>query len=1314
MEIKSRIQQKHDIESNWLKATNFIPKQGEIIVYDKDTTYTYERFKIGDGATKVNDLPFINFSEAERTKLAGIATGANKTVVDSSLSSTSTNPVQNKIVQSELQKKADKSELRRTWFVTIAGNENNYTSNKTFSEIQQAYIDGYTLIAICNNEIEDMSLTGIHLPLIGFMLNEMVMFAYSDAGNTIGIIIDANNIISVYYNVLTPDSIGALPIDTFIPTKISELTNDSNFTTTSALNEVKNTLNSHTENTTVHITSTERTNWNDANSKKHSHNNLSDLAKINSAAFQDESYFAKQKHLHSTSDVIIDSYAAEILNMPDGENLNTGLEEIVSKIDDVKDSSINSLSVNGKTITYTKGNGSTGSITTKDTTYSNATTAASGLMSTAMVSKLNGIETGANKYTHPNSGVTAGTYKSVTVNAQGHVTAGSNPTTLAGYGITDAEPKGTASSQVNSHNTSTSAHNDIRELISGLTTRLNTLANSDDTTLDQMSEIVAYIKNNKSLIEGVTNSKVNVADIIDNLTTNVSNKPLSAAQGVAIKTLIDDLESSLLSLNKDLSDHILDFDAHVSSTGHITSTERTNWNDANSKKHSHSNKSILDGHTASYTSEEKTKLAGIATGAEVNQNAFGNVKVGSTTVAADSKTDTIEFVGSNVTITPDATNDKITFGVANGTTATKGLVQLTDSTSSTSTTTAATPNAVKSAYDLANSANTKATNAQTAADSAKDNSITNLSVNGKVITFTKGNGSTASITTQDTTYNLGSFGVTSTAAELNVLDGITATTTELNYMDGVTSAVQTQLNSKAPTSHASSATSYGIGTGSNYGHVKLSDATTSTSAAASGVAATPKAVNDVKKLADAAQTAADSAADNSITGLSVSGKVITYTKGNGTTGTITTQDTNTTYSAAGSSLGLVKSGGDVSIADGIITISDDSHNHIIGNIDGLQSALDGKLGASDTATRATNADTATYATSAGSATNSSTASYATSANKATTASKAGTATYATNSGTATYATNAGTATYSSNGAKAASATSATYATTATNAGTATYATNAGTSNYAKNAPTYKGATTAAAGTKGLVPAATTATKDNFLRGDGTWAVPAKATSATSATYASTATNAGTATYATNSGTATYSSNGAKAASATSATYATTATNAGTSNYAKNAPTYKGATTAAAGTKGLVPAATTATKNNFLRGDGTWAVPSNAGTADYATKSGTATFASKSTTASYLVNGTTVAGANFYHNKGYGRLYASSSSFQVESYKTAFDTENRTLLCLYSTAAMASAIRLVRYNASTAATVYQMFGAHNGNGLASQSSAPSDTKYVWAW
>jgi hypothetical protein len=46
--------------------------------------------------------------------------------------------------------------------------------------------------------------------------------------------------------------------------------------------------------------------------------------------------------------------------------------------------------------------------------------------------------------------------------------------------------------------------------------------------------------------------------------------------------------------------------------------------------------------------------------------------------------------------------------------------------------------------------------------------------------------------------NLGDLSITATATELNTLDGITATTAELNYVDGVTSAIQTQLDAKAP------------------------------------------------------------------------------------------------------------------------------------------------------------------------------------------------------------------------------------------------------------------------------------------------------------------------------------------------------------------------------------------------------------------------------------------------------------------------------------------------------------------------------------
>ena len=65
--------------------------------------------------------------------------------------------------------------------------------------------------------------------------------------------------------------------------------------------------------------------------------------------------------------------------------------------------------------------------------------------------------------------------------------------------------------------------------------------------------------------------------------------------------------------------------------------------------------------TNDYTTAEKNKLSGIAAGAEVNQNAFSNIKVGSDTIEADAKTDTVEIVGTNhVTITADTTNDKLT------------------------------------------------------------------------------------------------------------------------------------------------------------------------------------------------------------------------------------------------------------------------------------------------------------------------------------------------------------------------------------------------------------------------------------------------------------------------------------------------------------------------------------------------------------------------------------------------------------------------------------------------------------------------------
>ena len=52
--INSRVQLKIDSDSNWAKATTFIPKDGEPIIYR--TPESLVRIKIGNGSTAVNDL----------------------------------------------------------------------------------------------------------------------------------------------------------------------------------------------------------------------------------------------------------------------------------------------------------------------------------------------------------------------------------------------------------------------------------------------------------------------------------------------------------------------------------------------------------------------------------------------------------------------------------------------------------------------------------------------------------------------------------------------------------------------------------------------------------------------------------------------------------------------------------------------------------------------------------------------------------------------------------------------------------------------------------------------------------------------------------------------------------------------------------------------------------------------------------------------------------------------------------------------------------------------------------------------------------
>ena len=67
-QINTRLRQKIDTEANWNKATNFIPLDGEIIIYKADENYSYERIKIGDGETTVVNLTFVNNIDANLTQ----------------------------------------------------------------------------------------------------------------------------------------------------------------------------------------------------------------------------------------------------------------------------------------------------------------------------------------------------------------------------------------------------------------------------------------------------------------------------------------------------------------------------------------------------------------------------------------------------------------------------------------------------------------------------------------------------------------------------------------------------------------------------------------------------------------------------------------------------------------------------------------------------------------------------------------------------------------------------------------------------------------------------------------------------------------------------------------------------------------------------------------------------------------------------------------------------------------------------------------------------------------------------------------------
>jgi hypothetical protein len=56
--MKARVSQLHKTEAEWDKLPGFVPIEGEFIIFDPDKQHKYARLKVGDGVTKLKDLPF--------------------------------------------------------------------------------------------------------------------------------------------------------------------------------------------------------------------------------------------------------------------------------------------------------------------------------------------------------------------------------------------------------------------------------------------------------------------------------------------------------------------------------------------------------------------------------------------------------------------------------------------------------------------------------------------------------------------------------------------------------------------------------------------------------------------------------------------------------------------------------------------------------------------------------------------------------------------------------------------------------------------------------------------------------------------------------------------------------------------------------------------------------------------------------------------------------------------------------------------------------------------------------------------------------
>ena len=160
--LSSRIIHKHDVAANWSKATNFVPKQGELIVYDIDADYVYERIKIGDGTKNVNALPFVD--DALRASLLTEIGAVDDKVdaVSALVGDTAVSEQINAAVDTKMDKENPTGtgafSLNRKEGTTVGTNSHTEGTNNTASGVS-SHAEGDSVVSSGNNSHAEGSAT---------------------------------------------------------------------------------------------------------------------------------------------------------------------------------------------------------------------------------------------------------------------------------------------------------------------------------------------------------------------------------------------------------------------------------------------------------------------------------------------------------------------------------------------------------------------------------------------------------------------------------------------------------------------------------------------------------------------------------------------------------------------------------------------------------------------------------------------------------------------------------------------------------------------------------------------------------------------------------------------------------------------------------------------------------------------------------------------------------------------------------------------------------------------------------------------------